>query len=183
MPIITAEQVTQAEIPDGSTLKQTATLGYISGGAAGIAQTLNYMVSIVKQYRKNSEIRALAESIIQYVPEKDFIGEIRAIFEWVRDNIRYTEDVRDVETLKTPDATVYSAQGDCDDKSTLVATLCESIGKKTRFVAIGMHEPGIFEHVYAQVKLGNCWISMDTTERQPLGWQPKNPIARMERHV
>lgn len=178
MVTLTREQVLNSE-PIG----QTATLGELSSGAAGIAQTLNYMVGIVKEYRKNPQIRALAESIIQGVPEKDSVAEIRAIFEWVRDNIRYTQDVRDVETLKTPDATVYSANGDCDDKSTLVATLLESVGYKTRFVAVGMNTPGVFEHVYAQVKLGTRWISMDTTENVVLGWEPKNPVAYMERHI
>lgn len=181
MATITREQVLQQR-PDLAP-DQTATLGILSSGVAGIRQTLNCMVTFVKQYRKNPQIRALAESIIAEVPEKDSVGEVRAVFEWVKRNIRYTQDIRDVETLKTPDATVYSGQGDCDDKSTLVSTLLESIGYKTRFVAVGMNEPGIFEHVYAEVILGTRWLGMDTTELQPLGWIPPNPLARMERHV
>jgi transglutaminase-like putative cysteine protease len=178
MAILTAAQVAQSDTP-----QQTATLGYLSSGAAGIRQTLGYMVSIVKQYRKNPEIRALAERIIADVPEKDYIGEIRALFNFVRDNVRYTQDIRDVETLKTPDATLFSAQGDCDDKSTLIATLCETVGFVTRFIAIGMNQRGVFEHVYAEVKLGTVWIAMDTTENVSLGWKPKTPVAYMERHV
>lgn len=181
MATITREQVL-SQRPDLAP-DQTATLGILSSGVAGIRQTLNLMVSLVKQYRKNPQIRALAEQIIASVPEKDWVGEIRAVFEWVKCNIRYTQDVRDVETLKTPDATIYSEQGDCDDKSTLVATLLESIGYTTRFVAVGMNEIGVFDHVYAEVKLGTRWISMDTTELHPLGWTPPNPLARMERHV
>lgn len=179
MATLTREQVLS---PEGEP-QQTATLGILRSGASGIRQTLGYMVSFVKQYRKNPEIRALAESIIADIPQKDSVGEVRSIFNWVRDNIRYTQDVRDVETLKTPDATVYSAQGDCDDKATLVATLLESIGYTTRFIAIGMNAPELFEHVYAQVKLGTRWIGLDTTESVSLGWEPRNPLAYMERHV
>ena len=180
MAYLSRAQVLQ-ENPDNP--QQTATLGMLSSGAAGTRETLNHMVSFAKQYRKNPEIRALAEKIIANVPEKDAVGEARAIFEWVRDNIRYTQDIRDVEMLKTPDAVVYSAQGDCDDKATLVATLLESIGYATRFIAIGMNTPGVFEHVYAQVKLGTRWVGMDTTERVPLGWEPPHPVAYMERHI
>jgi len=162
---------------------QNATLGLLSGGAAGIRQTLNYMVSFVKEYRKNPEIRALAERIIFNAPEKDAVAEARAVFEWVRNNIRYTQDIRDVETIKTPDAVLYSQQGDCDDQSLLTATLLETIGYTTRFVAVGTHTPGVFEHVYAQVKLGTRWIALDTTENYPMGWEPPGIVARMERHV
>lgn len=178
MTLLTREQVLRDSEP-----QQTATLGFISPGVAGVKETLKLMISIVKQYRKNSDIRALAESIIQNVPEKDSVGEVRAIFNWVRDNIRYTMDVRDVETLKTPDAVIYSGQGDCDDKSTLLSTLLETIGYVTRFVAVGMNTPGVYEHVYVQVKLGTLWIGADATENFGLGWEPPNPVARMERHI
>lgn len=177
MAIITAEQLNQPE------LVQTATLRALDPGVAGIRQTLNYMVAFAKQYRKHPDIRRQAENIIADVPQKDAVGEVRAIFNWVRDTIRYTQDIRDVETLKSPDATIYSGQGDCDDKSLLVATLLESVGYATRFVAVGMSQPGVYEHVFTEVKLGTRWIALDTTEPVEMGWTPPNPQARIERHV
>lgn len=179
MATITREQALQIN----DDFAPVATLGNIPGGVAGVRRTLDIMIAIVKQYRKNSEIRSLAESIIADVPQKDTVGEIRAIFEWVRDNVRYTEDVRDVETLKTPDVILKTRQGDCDDKSTLLAALIESIGKKTRFIACGVNSPGLFEHVFVQVLLGTRWISMDATENVALGWTPPGICAYMERHV
>lgn len=177
MAIITREQITAVEP------QQTATLRALDPGVAGIRQTLNYMVAFAKQYRKYPDIRRLAEQIIVNVPQKDAVGEVRAIFNYVRDNIRYTQDIRDVETLKSPDATVFSGQGDCDDKSLLVATLLESVGYATRFVAVGMNQPGAYEHVFTEVKLGTRWIALDTTEPVEMGWSPPNPQARLERHV
>ena len=161
----------------------TATLGLLSPGAAGVRETLAMMVNIVKQYRKNPEIRALAETIIEDAPQKDAVAEVRAIFDWVNNNVRYTQDVRDVETLKTPDGTIMSGHGDCDDQATLLATLVETVGYAARFVAIGMAEPNSFEHVYAEVKLGTTWVALDTTEPNPMGWKPKNPAAIMIRHI
>lgn len=185
MPILTRQQVLSACNCEhlNHAPNQTASLGFLSGGADSISQTIALMVKLVKQYRKDPQIRALSESIIQDVPEKDAVGEVRAVFNWVRDNIRYTQDVRDVETLKTPDATIYSAQGDCDDQSTLFATLVETIGYAARFVAVGMSEPGVYEHVYSEVKLGTRWIGADTTENVSLGWVPPNPVAIMIRHI
>jgi len=178
MAILTREQVTQDNTP-----AQSATLGILSSGAAGIAQTLQFMIAYVKQYRKNPDIRRFAENIIRDVPAKDSVSEVRAVFKWVRDNIRYTQDIRDVETLKTPDAVIFSGMGDCDDMSTLVSTLLEAVGYTTRFCAVGVNEPGLYEHVYAQVKLGTRWISLDCTEQYPMGWEAPNQTALMIRHI
>lgn len=182
MPILTAEMV----LNPGNDLAQSnqiATLGALRPGVAGVRQTLALMVSVVKQYRKNPDIRAFAETIIQNVPQKDAVAEVRAVFNWVQNNIRYTQDIRDVETLKTPDITINTGHGDCDDQATLIATLVETIGYAARFVAIGMAQSDAFEHVYAEVKLGTTWVALDTTEPNPMGWKPKNPAAYLVRHI
>lgn len=173
----------QSELEEAPGSRQQATLRLIPEGAAGVKATLDTMVGLVKRFKIVPEIRAMAEQIIAHVKQKDYAGEIRAIFEWVRDKIRYTQDVRDIETLKTPDALLYSFQGDCDDKALLVATLLESIGYTTRFIAVGFTQPGEFDHVYAEVRLGTVWIALETTENMPLGWKPSNVIASMVRHV
>lgn len=179
MTVITRDQI----VNDNQAPSQVATLGWISGGSAGTRQTLRYMASFVKQYRKNPEIRALGEQIINPVPAKDALGEVRAIFNFVHENIRYTQDIHNVETLKTPDATLYSKHGDCDDQAVLVATLLETVGYQARFVAIGMNAPGVFEHVYSQVLLGTRWVALDTTENVTVGWEPKNPIAYLAWYI
>lgn len=162
---------------------QSATLATIPEGAAGVRDTLDQMIAWVRQYKINPEIRATAEQIISPVPAKDAAGEVDAIFQWVRDEIRYTSDVRDVETLKSPDALLAQRFGDCDDMSLLVATLLESIGKATRFVAAGYSAPGVFEHVYAQVRLGESWVSLEVTEPVALGYEQPGIVAKMIRHV
>lgn len=136
-----------------------------------------------REYRRNPEIRAFAEDLIRGVPEKDAVGEVRAVFEWVRDNIRYTQDIRDVETIKSPDAVIYSGMGDCDDKALLVSTLLETIGFPTRFVAVALNEPGVFEHVYTEVKLGTVWITLDSIMPYPMGWKPSGVLSQLVRDV
>ncbi len=55
----------------------------------------------------------------------------KKLHRFVRDNIRYIKDIRDVETVAYPDITLQQGQGDCDDKSVLLASLLESIGHPT----------------------------------------------------
>jgi transglutaminase-like putative cysteine protease len=162
---------------------QAATLGYIPEGPAGTRATLDYMVKLARVYKTNLDVRNQAEQIVAGVREKDFWGEAAAIQAWVRDNIRFTQDINGIETIKTPAELLASGQGDCDDKSLLAATLLESIGHPARFVAVGYTPDGEFEHVYAETKIGDAWIGVETTENVPLGWKPETPTSIMVRHI
>lgn len=162
----------------------TARVSPLASGAAGIAQTLRVMRQMVQTYRVDPTIRQAATTVIFMTPEKDEFSEVCAIFEFVRDNIRYVKDVQDVETLSTPDKTLAGRIGDCDDQSTLLATMLESVGYKTRFVVAGYSEPGSFEHVYVQVFVHGEWFSCDPTEQSAFfGWEPEDPAAYLIERV
>lgn len=142
----------------------------IADGVAGVAQTLRAMRALVNECKLNLAIRQAATSIAFLQPEKHEYAEVEAIFEWVRDRIRYTRDVHGVETLMTPPQTLASGLGDCDDQSCLLACMLEAIGYPTRFVVAG-YNGGDYEHVYLQAWVGNTWVSMDPTEPHPMGWE------------
>ena len=164
-------------------IEAQSTLSAIPEGAAGVRATLDAMIRAANSASITLQIRDLAESIIQAVPDKDYAGQINAIQRWVKTHIRYVRDPVHAEMLKTPHALLESPYGDCDDQATLVAALAQAIGFPARFIAIGMHDPCIFEHVYAEVRLGTVWVSVETTEPVEIGWQPENVLARMVRHA
>ena len=142
------------------------------------------MASLVRQYRKNIAIRSLALDIVRPVPgHKNFRGEAAALCEWVKRNIRYVRDVKDVETLQTPLKTLDIGQGDCDDQSTLLAALLESVGFHTRFMAIKTATFGPFVHVVAQAQIGRDWVPLETTEPWEPGTFPVQPAGVMFEEV
>lgn len=96
---------------------------------------------------------------------------------WVRDQVQYVRDVRGVETLSTPALILAQRQGDCDDKSLLLATLLEAIGHPTRFVAMDFGRR--FSHVSVEVRLGPQWVHLETTEPVPAGWYPRGVRRRL----
>lgn len=149
---------------------------HISNGTAGIYQTLAAMRRMVNQCKTDFTIRQAATSLVFLTPEKDEISEVRAIFEFVRDRIRYTKDIHGVETLSTPDKTLAGMVGDCDDQTTLLASLLEAVGYPTRFVIAGYNGPD-YEHVYLQAWVGGQWIGLDPTEPYPMGWEPPAPTV------
>ena len=110
-------------------------------------------------------------------PEKNQFAEAEAIFNFVRDSIRYVRDINGVETLQSPVITLQTQMGDCDDQTTLLASMLEAVGYATRFVVAGYIEPNHYEHVYMQAYLNNQWVDMDATEQQAMGWSPPHPVA------
>lgn len=123
-------------------------------------------------------MRERSLAILHGIPGKDFRSEIERLFYWVRDNIRYTRDVRGVETVQSPEKTLEYRQGDCDDQCTLLAAMLESVGHPARFVAVGFR-PHHFSHVYVEVHTPRGWVALDPTENVAVGWAPPNPVTRM----
>lgn len=152
-----------------------ALLGTIPDGKAGTVATLKIMGQMVRAGKKSLPVRQKALELVNGFRQKDWLAEVRAIHAFVRDRIRYVRDIRGVETVQTPEQTLQIGQGDCDDKSVLVAALLESIGHPTRFVAIGK-SPDDFIHVYVQTKIGRNWVGVETTEPVELGWEPNLPF-------
>lgn len=150
----------------------TSTLQALPEGRAGVEETLKQMRLLVRNGKKALPIRMTALTIVQTQGQKDWVGEVRALHAFVRDQIRYVRDIRGVETLHTPEKLLEIKQGDCDDKSVLLASLLEAIGHPTRFVAISLI-PGKFCHVYVETKIRNSWMPLDATEPVDIGWAPK----------
>lgn len=154
-------------------------LGRLPEGAAGTRATLQLMSALVRQHKKpGTQTWTLAHQLVADVPPKYWLGEVQALHEFVRDHIRYTRDTHQVESVQTPDATLAIGQGDCDDKSVLLASLLEAIGHPTRFVAVGM-VPNQYQHVFVQTQVGTRWVSCDPTENVPVGWAPARVQAVM----
>lgn len=148
-----------------------ASLGYIPSGEPGTRATLKRMAAIVKASKKLPVVRSQAVAVTLDVPNLAWAGEAAAVQRWVQRNIRYTRDVRGVETLQAPDYTLKVGAGDCDDHSMLVAAMLESIGHPTRFVAIA-NTPGKYFHVFTETRIGNRWFALETTKPWELGREP-----------
>jgi len=158
------------------------TMQVIPSGEAGVKVTLKIMREQVRRWKVDPNIRRLALSIVEQAGQKDYRKEIKLLHAWVRDRIRYVRDINGVETLHTPPRILEQGQGDCDDKSILLAVFLESIGHPTRFVAVGF-QPFRYCHVYVETLFGkNDWVPLETTEPVAAGWAPPNVKARLVVH-
>lgn len=153
----------------------------IPGGDAGVRTTLQTMRHIVAAWKTAPRIRQLAMDITRQCGG-DAMCEVQTLHRYVRDRIRFVRDVADVETLHTPELTLSNGAGDCDDQSILLASLLESIGHRTRFVAVDTGNPPRYSHVYTEVMMPtppHAWLPAETTEPWALGDGPRFVRRRM----
>ena len=131
-------------------------------------------------------VRTKALDIVRSLPTRNWMAEIRALQEFVRDSIRYVRDPVDIELVQTPEQTLEIGQGDCDDKATLLAALLHSIGHPARFVAVGFDGTGNgFSHVLVETKVSSSgsdprdWMPLETIlPDKPAGWYPPGVTNR-----
>jgi len=147
-------------------------------GDAGVEQTVRAMRRLIDQGKKDPTVHETAAHIIRSVnvPAFHWAGEVRAIYNWVLQNIRFTRDVYGKETLHAAPEILRLGIGDCDDFTILLCSLLGTIGHKTRIVTIAKPEDERhFSHVFPQVYLEGGWVTIDAARRNAaMGRNPED---------
>jgi hypothetical protein len=137
---------------------------------------MDFLIEEVWKGIQDPKIQQLAARIMKEynVPSRDFEAEASAVFNWVRENIRYTRDPDGLELFRKPIRTVQLGIADCDDMSILIAALLGTIGHKLvlRVIGVTSDEP---EHIYPLVLLppdnSTYYIALDATRSEDMGWE------------
>jgi len=126
---------------------------------------------------RSATVRQFTSWVVQHVWPKDYLSEILAVRNcFVQTSpwhpglplFRYTNDPLHVEWIKTPRRQVEEInQGgvttvDCDDITTMAATMLLQLGRKVELVALGF-EPDSLTHVGVRVEepKSGRWIWID----------------------
>lgn len=153
-------------------------------GMAGVDLTIQEMSrAAMGQWGAGSErIRDLAVSIIRAarVPERDQMGEVVALKNWVQDNVRYVRDPLWYESITFPESIAFDVKtGDCDDHVVLLAALLGAVGIPSRFVTFGI-QSATQTHVAMEAQVKGEWIPLDPiVKNKPAGWQVPDPSTRV----
>lgn len=116
------------------------------------------------------------------VPEKNTLAEIRAIFEGLRREVRYTSDIAGADTYQHPRVTLKLGTADCDDFSSLACASLMAIGIPCRFKVIRTRDSKTWNHIYVQADAdrirGGKWVSLDASVPNKFGWEaPSSMVA------
>ena len=158
-------------------------LGYIPKGHRGTRRTVEHIKAMIQAGAKDFYVRQKAIDILleRGVPPKDYLGEIKALFEWVQHNVRYTKDPFRVEVLHSPRRMLELRAGDCDDMTILLGSMLEAIGHPVRLVLVGPDplRPRLFSHIYLEGYHKGRWIPLDATMPHPMGWAPRVLVKQL----
>jgi transglutaminase-like putative cysteine protease len=165
---------------------------YIGTGDTAIYKTVDRMKDIIDSSAKNPYVREWAKKIMGRVEVNNKKAEASAIFDFVRDNVRYTKDPLGFEYIQTPPALLEDIRlyqdgkgdrpaGDCDDMTVLSLSLLKSIGFQTAIKVVSFTPSRKFGHVYGLVKIGYDWIPFDCVRPdQNMGWESQGHTRVME---
>lgn len=149
--------------------------------------TMSEMKRIIKESSKNWIVIQTARNIVQNENPKDRIGEVTAIYNWVRNKTRYIMDPAGTEHLQTPLVAIDMIrqgqvfQGDCDDLTILVLSLLKAIGYNVKMIAAAYSPKKNLTHIYGAVYLINKWVIVEPIKLNvPLGWEAPNKTRKVE---
>jgi transglutaminase-like putative cysteine protease len=165
---------------------------YIGTGDEAIYRTVDKIKSIIDSSARNPYVREWAKKIVARVEVNNRKAEASAIFNFVRDNVRYTKDPYGFEYVQTPpvlleDIRLYMEGrgdrpvGDCDDMTTLSLSLLKSIGFQVAIKVVSFNSNKKFGHVYGLVRIGYDWVPVDCVRPdKDLGWESQGHTRVME---
>ncbi len=153
------------------------TLEKIPGGFTGTAKTIKKMVELSLNGRSNPYVLGVVAEALRGVPARDDYGATKAIFNWVKENVRYTPDPistekKDtVELVRHPEVIVKHRIGDCDDMAILLSSMLLSAGIPSKFRTVKTTSDN-FTHVYVMAKIRGNWYALDPTiSYSYIGWE------------
>jgi transglutaminase-like putative cysteine protease len=145
-------------------------------GPAGTFVTARLIARMIREGAKDFYVRQKAIEIFRTygARPKDRFGEVCALFDWVRKNIRYTRDIFQVELLHSARRMLELRAGDCDDMTILLGAMLKSTGHPVRLVLAGFcpGKPHSYSHIYPEVNVRGRWIAVDASMDRPIGWAP-----------
>ena len=158
-------------------------LGHIPAGWRGTQKTVEHIQALIRAGAKDFYVRQKAIDILleKQVKPKDYLAEIKALFEWVQQHIRYTKDTFQVEVLHSAKRMLELRAGDCDDMAILLGAMLEAIGHPVRLALSGPNplRQDLFTHIYLEVFHKGRWIPLDATMPYPMGWAPRTMVKKI----
>ena len=136
------------------------------------AQTVAIIQQFIKEGSEDIELRKLVADIISPCKSKDFLCYLKRIVSYIRRNVKYVYDPPRLETVQSAKRTLILGMGDCDDHTVLAGTLLRIAGFPIKIVLGDINYDGKYEHVFIKAKMGNRWLVVDTTAKNPFKPKP-----------
>lgn len=140
--------------------------------------------------------RAVQEALAPLPRSWDIKERVKAVYAWVQHRVEFTDDEgvlarvwgyapEDAEMIVHPELllSMPKPMGDCDDQSTLLASMLLHLPVGVRFVTVAAdpEQPDRWSHVYVRVALPcDEVMALDPSHGAYAGWEESNVFRRKE---
>jgi len=133
--------------------------------------------------RADPFVRKLAIEAVRHVPPRDWLGEVRAIWDFVTSNVRYTLDPYLRDMYQRARRTLQLGGGDCDDLTILMGAMLMSIGHPVALKVIDTYDGEGWNHIYLLTGIPPQrpvkWIPLDPSmPEKGMGWEMPEEYVR-----
>ena len=122
---------------------------------------------LLKRYANVHDTVAAIERIIaeNYLSVVDLANSLKGntqaetfqnIWDFVRQNIRYQNDEKGIEQLRTPQRTLHDKIGDCDDFSILISAILTNLNITHELVVAAYKSKDKWQHIYNMREEYHC---------------------------
>lgn len=136
--------------------------------------TLANILMLIRQGRSDPRIREIAIKVITAadIAWTDYHNIIATIAQWVRQNVRFVEDPKRTDVIFPPLEVLDLGGADCEDHTTLAASLLQSIGLPVNIVIVSKTGE-VWDHIFLRAFYPpdnpTNGLSVDTTIFPPSG--------------
>ncbi|PLX08373.1 MAG: hypothetical protein C0596_07295 [Marinilabiliales bacterium] len=109
---------------------------------ANVYDTIAAVKRIIKE--NYPDVKELAFSLQAQTDEQTF----RNIWNFVTNNIKYQNDQKGYEQLRTPNRTLHDEIGDCDDLTILISSILSNLGYKHELIVAAYKSVDKWQHIY-----------------------------------
>lgn len=120
-------------------------------------------------------MRQICADILRSVPPRKWKKSATALFNWTRQNVRYTLDPHNVELFQSTSRSLQLGIGDCDDQAITLGSLLLAVGIPVKLRVIGLKGSDKFQHIYILAGLPpenpQQWFALDASRPENAGWE------------
>ena len=157
----------------------------IAPGEPGIFQSVAVIKALIRKEASDPIVRSAVSRIVAGIAPRDNTGRLARILSWVKANLNYLPDPREVEAVGTPVFHLNniritgSSSGDCDDAAALIGALARSVGRRVRLHVASFRPDRRLHHIWIDAEGDSRWIELDPFRSERFNRKPTRSVLVM----
>ena len=119
---------------------------------------VNQLRKLIYEDMNHPKVRILAQQITKGLNTN--LGKARAIYNWIKQNIYYVREPEGMDIYTSPSRTIELGRGDCDEVSSLFASLSGIVGVPVKLRVVTQNNK-IWSHVYPMALTNGKYLPYD----------------------